>query len=70
MSIVIKAEHIDSIVHKYLLEMGYIHSAYLFEKEANIDILSKTSKSIIPYALQKICEQALILRSLEIHQDI
>ena len=40
MAILIKAEHLDSIVHKYLLEMGYLHSAYLFEKEANINILN------------------------------
>jgi LisH len=70
MAIVIKAEHLDAIVHKYMLEMGYLHSAYLFEKEASVNILGDISKKILPNYLPKLCEQALILRSLEIHQDL
>lgn len=70
MSITVKAEQIDAIIHKYMLEMGYLHSAYLFEHEANIKILGSISKTIQPNALPKICEQALILRSLEIHEDL
>jgi len=70
MPIVIRGEHVNAVVLKYLLEMGYSHTAYLFEKEAQIDVLSPACKMVQPKALTSICEQSLILRSLEIHQDM
>ena len=58
------------IVLKFLREMGYTHTAYLFEREAKIDILNPESKKIPVQYLATLCEQALILRSLELHGDL
>ena len=58
------------IVLKFLREMGYSHTAYLFEREAKIDILNPESKKIPVQYLPTLCEQALILKSLELHGDL
>jgi len=70
MSIKINGEHINFYVLKYLREMGYAHSAFLFEKEASIDVLAPECKSIMPKALPHLCEKALILKSLELHGEL
>lgn len=65
----LRGEDVNSLVFKYLLEQGYTHTAYLFEREAAIDSEALLAKKLQPYMLTSIIEKGMLLRYLEIHTD-
>lgn len=52
------------------LTLGYNHTAFVFESEAKILPTDPNFRSVPVNYLSQICEQSLLLRSLEIHQGL
>ena len=67
--IMLRGEDVNSLVYKYLLEQGFTHTAYLFEREAAIDSEALLAKRLQPYLLTSIIEKGMLLRYLELHTD-
>ena len=71
MSIIIKANELNSIIYKYLLEAGLSHSAYtLFNEAALSQPLQEFRFDIRAGHLLSILEKGLVYNKLEAHVNV
>jgi len=71
MSIIIKANELNSLIYKYLLETGLSHSAYtLFNEAALSQPLQEFRFDIRAGHLLSILEKGLVYNKLEAHVNV
>ncbi len=65
----ITAEEVNFLVHQYLEETGYKHTAFTFRHESNIDKSPLNEAHIPPSMLLMYLEKALLMLQMETHLD-
>lgn len=69
MGIKLKINEIDLFVYFYLQECGFIHSAYTFSQESNLDFLNLSSKIIPPGMLVSLIQRGLAYTRIEMNSS-
>jgi len=65
----ITAEEVNFLVHQYLEETGYKHTAFTFRFESNIEKSSLNDSHVPPSMLLMYLEKALLMLQMETHLD-
>ena len=65
----ITADEVNFLIHQYLEETGYKHTAFSFRHESNIDKSALNDSHIPPTMLLMYLEKALLMLQMETHLD-
>jgi len=65
----ITAEEVNFLIHQYLEETGYKHTAFTFQHESGMDSSALKNPNIAPSMLLMYLEKALLMLQMETHLD-